>query len=254
MPPFRFRRDDTPPAIPLAADPVPAAEPEAVAAPRGTLPCTRSGCASVSGVSCAYTDRKGQSCASAWCPEHGQRIDGGLVMCRRHANVVRALQGSRTVDPEYRPLVDDRSASLVEWVAADLAGTVRLLLEAAAAGHPDVQLISSELTVNWIGVRARVRTWERAWKLTAHTGVVRRVALRVEESSPDVIHVLVDSLTVFLDVPPWITARRLGGAWTGEADQELRRTFHDAVAAAVAEGLAVAAQRETGLTLRTGIP
>src|SRR5258708_5272809 len=102
-------------------------QPKTPPAPVGSLPCYDRGCVRLNAIPCAYKDRRGRACETAWCPDH-YAVVGGVPYCRRHSGVVRALAAQ---PPELRlnPDVANRAASLCEWIGNDLAAGGRARLQ-----------------------------------------------------------------------------------------------------------------------------
>jgi hypothetical protein len=216
------RRQSEPPP-PQAADPGPEERP-------GDLPCAATGCAETTGVGCAYLDRRGRACPTAWCPAH-RDIAAGRVYCRRHAGVVRALAGGAGT---RLPDLETRAPSLVEWLARDLGDDLGHLLMATGAGDA----VTSEAAQLVDGGRAKEQIWERSWRLCRHTGFVHRVALQVAEGHDTAVVVRVGRREVARLTPPWIEARGRGEHLSAEEDARRRALFREAVLAAVRRGLA----------------
>ncbi|HEV7466930.1 MAG TPA: hypothetical protein VGP96_11555 [Candidatus Dormibacteraeota bacterium] len=217
------RRQPEPPAPPAP----PAAGPEQRP---GDLPCAATGCAETTGAGCAYIDRRGRACPTAWCPAH-REVAAGRVYCRRHAGVVRALAaGAGTRLPD----LETRAPGLVEWLARDLGDDLGHLLMATGAGDA----VTSEAAQLVDSGRAREQIWERSWRLCRHTGFVHRVALQVEEGNDTDVVVRVGRREVARLTPPWIEARRRGERLSPEEDASRRAAFREAILGAVRRGLA----------------
>jgi hypothetical protein len=202
----------------------------------GALPCSDSGCHETTAVPCAYVDRRGRKCGTAFCSRHHANI-GGKAYCRRHAGVVRALLQSADVD--QGPDVDSRAPSLAEWVANDIDGDVRRLLDAVRGSRPDLVLTADPLSVILLGT-PRSRCWQRMWKLSDTTGILIKVAVFVDEMHDDEVVVRVDSEVLGRVVPPWIADRTQGrpGGAESQLDEPARRAafrreFLDAIQEAV---------------------
>lgn len=219
-----FRRSR--PAVDVAAAPGP---------PEGTLPCSGRGCFRITGVECAYRDRRNRGCDTAWCPSHAVMI-GDAVYCRRHAGTVRALQGEQSMG---LPDADNRAASLVSWVSRDIEADVRRILADVCRDRADLQPVDDPVKLVLFGPE-RVRIWQRSWKLAAHIGVAYRVEVCVQEDTHDEVIVKVNQHEVFRAVPPWITARRTGEVLSDVEDQSRRDRFHVDAVGAVCTGLAKA--------------
>lgn len=211
----------------LRRDQRPHVAPVRSGAPAGTLPCASPGCEAHTGIACAYVDRRGQQCATAWCGDHAVVL-GSEVLCRRHASVRVVLSAA---DGPHIPDVDSRAASLLQWVTTEVGdGIIRLL--GALDQSMSVQVDPPRLV--FIG-RDRVRAWERGWKLGDHTGVHFWVALAVEEVHDDEVVIRVNGAEVDRMVPPWIEARRRHEHVEDTADAVRRRAFNDMVLAVIAD-------------------
>jgi hypothetical protein len=196
----------------------------------GDLPCAAAGCAEATGARCAYVDRRGRACPTAWCPAH-REVAAGRVSCRRHAGVVRALAAG----PGTRlPDLDTRAPSLVEWLARDLGDDLGHLLMATGAGDA----VTSEAAQLVDSGRAQEQVWERSWRLCRHTGFVHRVALQVAEGQDTDVVVRVGRREVARLTPPWIEARGRGERLSPDEDERRRAAFRQALLGAVRRGLA----------------
>lgn len=201
--------------------------------PIGTLPCTERGCLSDQGPACFYTDRRGRSCDTAWCPQHISAVDG-RPYCRRHAGVVRALPSA---DPAGLPDIDNRAPSLLEWVAGEVDSGVAAEVQRAATSGQKMQSDAAHLVLIAHGTD-RIRAWERTWKLYDHTGIHLWVALDVEEENDLELVIRINGAVVERLLPPWIAARRKGLTLSADADEEQRSAFYTLVVALVREHLA----------------
>lgn len=209
---------------------------DAIARLEGSLRCSEHGCDLASGVPCQYVDRRNRTCKSAWCPNHRIVVDG-QVYCRRHAGVISALpQDGHSSSP--LPDLENRAPSLVSWVARELDADIRGALLAEIDEATGGQLIADPVYLIFVGPE-RVRTWERAWKLAAHTGATLRVALLVEEEADTEVKVKIGSNVLGAVVPPWITKRtNEPPPLTASADVERRAAFNEEVLAIIRDGLA----------------
>jgi hypothetical protein len=182
------------------------------------LPCTRIGCSATNAAPCAYVDRRGSACATAWCPDD-QLLVAGQPYCPRHARVVRVLNAD---GPGSDPLpdVDNRAASLVDFIAEAVGPSMGLALHRAWPG--DLTLDALPLAVQYAAPNRR-RVWTRKWKLQSHTGTAVAATLAVAEDQDDILLVSVDSRPVADVVPPWIASRSTA------ADPAVRQAFYDSV-------------------------
>lgn len=198
-------------------------------------PCTQGGCTSLEGVPCAYVDRRGRECRTAWCPEHRVTIED-RVYCRRHAGVVSALPSLDSSLAVSLPDLDNRAPSLVGWVSRQIDGDVwRLLLKELASGSGG-QLIADPVTLIFVGI-GRQRAWERSWRLDSHVGIAHRVSIVVEELDDTKITVKVGGNTVEQLVPPWIQHRVRGEMVAAADDRKEREDFYQRVLDAIERGL-----------------
>jgi hypothetical protein len=200
-----------------------------------THPCTQGGCTSADGVPCAYVDRRGRECRTAWCAEHRVTIEG-RVYCRRHAGVVSALPSLDSSVAISLPDLDNRAPSLVGWVSRQIDGDVwRLLLKELASGA-GAQLVADPVTLIFVGI-GRQRAWERAWRLDSHVGIALRVSIVVEENDDTMVTVKVGANTVEQLVPPWIQHRVRGEAVAPDEDRKEREEFYQRVLDSIERGL-----------------
>jgi hypothetical protein len=182
--------------------------------------CMAAACGVSDAVRCGYRDRRGRHCATFWCSQHGSTALG-RAYCRRHATTIDALSGADV--SEGMPDLENRAPSLVGWVSRELDQAVRLaLLRHSTPG--------SRLVVDPVRLTVRSgmdRRWHRRWKLVDHTGILRGVAVEVDEGDDSRVVTRVDSQVIGRSLPPWIEQRRRGHALTPEADADNRRWFSD---------------------------
>lgn len=224
----RLRRDS-------AAEAAAAAAAAAAAPIEGTEPCTERGCGNANGAPCAYADRRGSTCATAWCPEH-QVVFEKQSYCRRHAGVMHALS---YLPPNERqpPDVGNRAASLCEWTSAALDERMRAILTESGVGGGGALLVVDPLTVSLMGT-PRIRTWVHSWKVVDQTGTLLKIAIEVTEANDDTVIARVGAYEAERVVPSWIADRRAGTLVEPPPDWERRETFQsrliDSITAAVA--------------------
>ena len=215
-------REETPPPPPDAA----------VQPVEGTLPCSERDCANHNAEACGYVDRRSRTCGTAWCPDH-QSIVGGVVYCRRHAGVVRALSGqSQAVMPD----LENRAPSLVNWVGRDVEQVIRDLVSGYGDRLHTDRLIADPVHLVYLGPE-RARVWERSWKLVDHTGWSLRVALEVDEVRDTEVAVRVGRNVVARMTPPWIEARQRGETLSAEDDAGNRAEFYRGIATQVSSAI-----------------
>ncbi len=180
-----------------------AAQPSTPEVPLSTgVACKVAGCASDNAQPCAYRDGRGRACRTVCCPDHGTST-AGKFYCRRHAGVIRAV-GAQQTPQGGLPDVDNRAASLVNWIARDLDANVRRLLSGVAKAGESV--IADE-TVHVARDFNRKARWEQSWRLVDHTGVILKVTLQVLEENDSLVRVHVGSGVIADGVPPWIARR-----------------------------------------------
>ena len=187
----------------------------------GTLLCDARGCANYTAVRCGYRDRRGHACTAAFCPSHSASV-GGIAYCRRHAGTITAI-GDKAHDPNARPDLHDRSASLVAWIARDLDQPVRELLNRSARAGEKVIVDDDVTLAHDVNRHAR---WERSWRLVESTGVIIKVTIHVSEANDSLVHVRVGTEMVADGVPPWIAQRREGHELTASTDESQRKLFY----------------------------
>jgi hypothetical protein len=198
----------------------------------GSLPCSQRDCSNQTAEACGYVDRRSRSCGMAWCPDH-QSIVGGVVYCRRHAGVVRALQGqSQTVMPD----IENRAPSLVNWVGRDVEQVIQEIVTGYRSELGTDTLVADPVSLVFLGPE-RARVWERSWKLVDHTGWNLRVALEVDEVRDTEVAVRVGRNVVARMTPPWIDARRRGEVVAPDVDAEQRAEFYRGIASAVTSAI-----------------
>lgn len=219
---FRRRRQHEEP-------PAPPPEPQ----PTG-IDCSVPGCPNTDALNCEYRDRRGHLCTLAFCPNHGAVIEG-VPYCRRHASTVRAI-GPLATDPNALPDIDDRTPSLVNWIARELDGHIRAQLEAAAR---EGETVVTDDTVHLSRDSRRNLRWERSWRLVEHTGLVLKIGISVSEENDALVRINVGSEMVADGIPPWIARRRMGEDVDVAIDVAQRQLFYqylqESIAKAVAE-------------------
>jgi hypothetical protein len=210
-----------------------AAPVETLATRRGTLPCSARGCAEITGISCAYTDRRNRQCDTAWCPAH-RRVVGDDVVCRRHSGIVQALAGTDIA----RPDLDNRAPSLTEWVSDSASDDIAATMQSVCSARlPDLVPVSTRLHLVFIGPD-RLRAWQRAWKLNQYRGIAFEVALQVAEENDTEVVIRVNHNDVAHMVPPWIAQRQAGVVLTPDEDAASRGRFHQELISIIAAALA----------------
>lgn len=222
-----------------APSPTPAVAVEGASGPPpGDLPCSERNCAAQTGTACAYQDRRGRRCPTAWCPEHRAVVDG-QVFCRRHAGVAEAVAGAAVQPPD----IENRAASLVRWVGSDLDPLLRALLEKRPAA---IGLTVSAVHPVHVGFN-RVRAWEWSWKLLSTRGIAATVSIHVEERQDDQVVVCVAGAVVARLTPPWIERRHRGLPADPALDAATRAGFYRAIVERVVQCLDEAARMDASL-------
>lgn len=201
--------------------PQPAYQPQPM---MGTLQCSSPGCQNQTGVQCAYVDRRGRPCNTAWCPEH-QAMMNGAPYCRRHARLHGAIPAGSFLADRGLPDVDNRAPSLVNWIGDALDPSLMALLESLRRpGTADE--VGTEPVHHVRPADGRLR-WDRAWKLFDHTGILAKVTVEIEEARDPEVDVRVGRQLVVSTVPPWIARRRRGEPALDEAaDHAEREQFY----------------------------
>jgi hypothetical protein len=198
------------------------------------ITCGAPGCSNDTALPCAYRDRRGRMCPTAFCPDHGATLYG-VTYCRRHAGTVQAI-GELAADPNGRPDIDDRTPSLVNWISRDLDQQIRALLAAAAREGESVVVDES---VRLTRDSKRNLRWERSWRLVESTGLVLKITVNVSEEDDALVRINVGSEMVADGIPPWIARRRMGEEVDVAIDVAQRKLFYryleESIATAVAQ-------------------
>jgi hypothetical protein len=172
--------------------------------------CAEDGCGLI-GSRCSYVYGRGRQCGFCVCILH-EHLTGGQSLCRRHATVMKAL----AVQDGILPDVDDRSASLVAWIAGDIDQDVRRLLSAVQLEEGG-EIVGSMLNSRFVTVGPkRERRWRCDWKLISHTGILTFATVTVDASRPDQVIVIVDGEELARLTAPWISLR------ASDPDQRVR--------------------------------
>jgi hypothetical protein len=212
--------------------------PELIDPPQEPVPtgltCRLPGCTNGNAQLCSYRDRRGRMCDLVFCADHGVTLYGAPY-CRRHGSTVQAI-GELAADPNGRPDIDDRTPSLVNWIARDLNQHIRALLEAASR---EGETVIVDDAVRLSRDHNRNLRWERSWRLVEHTGLVLKVTVHVSEENDALVRINVGSEMVADGIPPWIARRRMGEEVDVAIDVAQRKLFYryleDSIAGAVAE-------------------
>jgi hypothetical protein len=211
-------------------EPAPAPEPEPVAPEPVTItgdrPCSQFNCGRTDAAPCAYLDRRGRRCDTAFCPDH-QAVFDGRPFCRRHVGTLRAI-GIDVVDRALAPDLDNRAPSLVNWICNDLDERIRTFLSGQIPAGSGEEL--GEERVHLIRETDGARRWDRAWKLFDHTGVTTKVSVTVDESDDTTVIIRLGREQITTVVPPWIERRKLGVTVTPEEDAAERAVFYEMIA------------------------
>ncbi len=166
--------------------------------------CDHPGCESPEAFGCAYRDRRGIECHRAGCAAHLRRVEG-RPYCLRHASVAEVLalaaqRGTAFMPPD----LDNRIATLVLTVGRGLDAGVVERLERMRGTHQHV-INDQAIRYNRADrVRGGQGSWDRSWALAGSTGHVVRITVRVEESHPEEVQMLVGRTVVAMAVPPWM--------------------------------------------------
>jgi hypothetical protein len=225
--------------MPLFRKSQPQDAPPAFVAPppvlRGTLACSAPGCTNQDGVACAYVDRRGRACPTAWCPDH-QIVAGGVVFCRRHARQHGAVPEGSFLADRGLPDLDNRAPSLVNWIGDALEPSFLALLSSMLRPGTSDE-VGTEPVHHVRPPDGRTR-WDRAWKIFDHTGILTKITVEVEESRDPEVDIRVGRKSIVTAIPPWIARRRRGERALEDAADEAERSafykdIYDAVVPAV---------------------
>jgi hypothetical protein len=185
-------------------------------------------------MQCSYVDRRQRQCPTAWCEQHCHLVFNANY-CRRHAGVIAALGAN--FGELVLPDLDNRAPSLASWVARDLDGPIRTLLQTAFPGE------SMNVTGVVSGGAWRERTWGCSWKIISPLGVDCSVSVTVLEADDGAVRAAFDGKEILEIVPPWIEARRQGVTIEAETDTEERRRFYERILEALEDALMAAKRR-----------
>jgi hypothetical protein len=195
------------------------------------LGCSNPGCQSLDGRICAYRDRRGRLCQVRNCPAHSTRF-GVVLYCRRHAGTARAI-AAPTGRPQSLPDLEDRTPSLINWIADDLDEVIRVLLENAARRGESVVTDGYVQLTRDINRQSR---WERSWRIVDHTGLILKVCVYVDASQGELVRVRVAEDDVFEAIPPWIS-RRPHGELAPTIGVAQRRRYYESIQEAIGAAL-----------------
>lgn len=179
--------------------------------------CNRAECPEAAQVACAFVDRRGRPCTTAWCRNHATAL-WGRPYCARHASTLVAV-GQEGIQKGHLPELENRVPSLVYCVGRDLDADMMNLLGQLADRHSGESVASEPVSLVTGGGRTQERRWERNWKIFSHTGISRRVTVQVLESDPTSVMVRVDRELVDTGIPPWISLRGSASTEKEERDQ-----------------------------------
>jgi len=157
----------------------------------GTRPCNGIGCASQIGIACAYVDRRGRPCPTAWCPNH-RTVFEDTVYCALHGATLTGLHWDFGDSPH--PDVDNRVPALVAWISRVAEDDIVATLQSICRARNEV-LVRDPVRRVFLGPQ-RDRSWERAWKTCSAFGVATRVVIAVEEANPNLVLAKVNSKIV----------------------------------------------------------
>ncbi len=224
----------------LAQTPPPG-RPESPDVRRGAEVCRERGCASPATLRCEYVDSHGQPCGTRWCADHARGM-GEHRYCRRHAATVTAL-GAKGGDPRALPSVGNRGVSLVSWIFTEGHSTLNA---AVTARLRPGEVLFEDGAVNVSRHLGGARCWEQGWRVGNRDGIVRRVALRVDENDDTMVSVVDGHTVVGRHVPPWIPRQRGGDQVTAAAGASDRSRFYALLASSVRRALAGPGLAERG--------
>jgi hypothetical protein len=175
---------------------VPATEPDppdppSVHAALGTEQCHGMGCAARTGLPCAYVDRRGRVCPTAWCPSH-RFVFENAVYCSLHGATLSGMH-SEYGDTAH-PDLDNPLPALIAWISRAAEDDIVDILQGICRARGEV-LVNDAVRMVLLGTR-REPTWERSWKTCSSVGVGARVAIAVEEAQPREVLIKVNSQVI----------------------------------------------------------
>ena len=218
-----WKKEEAPPPPPSA--PAVPREPRPL---RGTLACSEYACPRHDAAACAYVDRRGRPCPTAWCADHQVRM-GQRALCRRHARLFASVIGDEFQRGQALPDLENRSPSLADYVGDALEARVLNLLRSLCRPGTNDQVAAEGLR-SVLPVGGGARRWDRTWKMFDHTGVIVQVAVEVDESRDPQVEIKVGRSLVAQGMPPWIARRHQRMApLPPPADAAERESFYAAL-------------------------
>jgi hypothetical protein len=166
-------------------------DPPSVHAALGTEQCDGMGCAARTGLSCAYVDRRGRVCPTAWCPSH-RFVFENAVYCSLHGATVSGMHSD--YGDSAHPDLDNPLPALIAWISRAAEDDIVDILQGICSARGEV-LVNDAVRMVLLGTR-REPTWERAWKTCSSVGVGARVAIAVEEAQPREVLIKVNSQVI----------------------------------------------------------
>jgi hypothetical protein len=164
----------------------------------GNQPCSALRCSSLRGRRCAYVDRRGRRCQTAWCPAD-RAVVKGQVYCALHARAVEGLEWE--FGTASHPDLDSRTVPIIQWIASAVADEVIATLNVFCALHGEM-LVAEPVRRHFNPIE-RSRVWEKQWKTLSPTSVSLRVSVASDEARPTEIHIQVNGHDVNVVPPPW---------------------------------------------------
>ncbi|HEY7926316.1 MAG TPA: hypothetical protein VIG86_02720 [Candidatus Dormibacteraeota bacterium] len=166
-------------------------EPPSAHVALGIAQCHGIGCSARTGILCAYVDRRGRVCPTAWCPGH-RTVFENTVFCTLHGATMSGMH-SDFGDTQH-PDLDNRLPALIAWISRTAEDDIVAALQDICRDRGEV-LVADPVRRVLLG-RNREPTWERAWKTCSAVGVSARVAIAVEESEPGEVLAKVNSQVI----------------------------------------------------------
>jgi hypothetical protein len=171
-------RHSTPHEHVAATDPGPP-DPPGVHVALGSEQCNGMGCAARTGLPCAYVDRRGRACPTAWCPSH-RLVFQDAVYCTLHGTAVSGMHSE--YGEAAHPDLDNPLPAMITWISRAAEDDIVDILQGICRDRGEV-LVGDPVRMVLLGTPRRP-TWERAWKTCSSVGVGARVAIAVEEEQP----------------------------------------------------------------------
>ena len=210
---------------PATAVVVPEPAPVPAAFQPGSRRCSALRCEAHTGSPCAYVDRRGRSCGTAWCPAD-RSIVNGRVYCSLHAHTISGIE--HEFGSSVHPDITSRTVAAMTWMAGVAADDIVAILNFMCLLRGELLVTDPIRRVFHPAERRRV--WEKHWKVLSPTGVTLRVCLAADEATPDIVDVKVNNECIArLRLPAQLELQRPSDAELAWLTRDLVQPIADAL-------------------------